>query len=164
MKSIAAISEWLGAGRPEPTERRRPEPPDDRLRALPGEETHLFVKIIDNTKIVRLADRKDWLQSLSVTGAALVGSLMACLLAVPSVYGLLAGRQVEYLRSEREQLQNQLIELKVKQARRLNPQNVEEWAAGSHFVPPTADREMWSLPSKEAEASLRPMQPKDAAH
>jgi hypothetical protein len=66
---------------------------------------------------------------------------------------MLASRRMEYLHEERTRLQSQLLELKVQEARRLNPQNVEEWA-GTQFVPATAEQILYAPPSKEAFASL----------
>ena len=79
MRSLAAVYDWLGAGRPEPEEEKqqRPEPPDYRLRALPREDIHLYVKPIDNTNVVRVVDKKDWMANIWVAGSALLCSLMS---------------------------------------------------------------------------------------
>jgi hypothetical protein len=153
MKSLSALYDWLGAGTPAAGGTQRREPPDYHLRSLPGEEIHLYIKNIDNTKLIRVVDKKDWATSISVTGAALFCSLVVSALVGPSCYGMLASRRVEYLHEERIRLQNQLLELKVQEARRLNPQNVEEWA-GTQFVPPAAGQVLYAPPSKEAVASL----------
>ncbi len=153
MKSLSALYDWLGADQPATGGSHRTEPPDYHLRSLPGEEIHLYVKNIDNTKLIRLVDKKDWATSISVTGAALVCSLVVSAMVGPSCYGMLANRRMEYLREERGRLQSQMLELRVQEARRLNPQHVEEWA-GTGFVTPTADQVLYSPPSKEAFASL----------
>jgi hypothetical protein len=153
MKSLSALYDWLGADHPSAGGSQRSEPPNYHLRSLPGEEIHLYVKNIDNSKLIRVVDKKDWATSVSVTGAALVCSLIVSAMVGPSCYGMLASRRMEYLREERSRLQNQLLELKVQEARRLNPQNVEEWA-GTQFVPPTAEQVLYAPPSKEAVASL----------
>ena len=73
MRSLAAVYDWLGAGRPEEEQHQRPEPPDYRLRALPREDIHLYVKPIDNTNVVRVVDKKDWMANIWVArlGAAM---------------------------------------------------------------------------------------------
>lgn len=153
MKSLSALYDWLGANHPAAAGSQRTEPPNFNLRGLPGEDIHLYVKNIDNTKLIRVVDKKDWATSVSVTGAALVCSLIVSALVGPSCYGMLASRRMEYLREERTRLQGQMLELKVQEARRLNPQNVEEWA-GTQFLPPTAEQVLYAPPSKEAVASL----------
>ena len=153
MKSLSALYDWLGANHPAAGGSQRTEPPNYHLRNLPGEEIHLYVKNIDNSKLIRVVDKKDWATSVSVTGAALVCSLIVSAMVGPSCYGMLANRRIEYLHEERMRLQSQLLELKVQEARRLNPQNVEEWA-GTQFVPPTAEQVVYAPPSKEAVASL----------
>ena len=153
MKSLSALYDWLGANHPAAGGSQRTEPPNYHLRNLPGEDIHLYIKNIDNTKLIRVVDKKDWATSVSVTGAALACSLIVSALVGPSCYGMLASRRMEYLREERTRLQSQLLELKVQEARRLNPQNVEEWA-GTQFLPPTAEQILYAPPSKEAVASL----------
>jgi len=143
----------MGTDHPAAGGRPRMEPPDYHLRNLPGEEIHLYIKNIDNSKLIRVVDKKDWATSVSVSGVALACSLVVSAMVGPSCYGMLASRRMEYLREERTRLQSQLLELKLQEARRLNPQNVEEWA-GTQFVPPTAEQVLYAPPSKEAVASL----------
>ena len=154
MRSLAAVYDWLGAGRAEEDERpQRPAPPDYRLRALPREDIHLYVKPIDNTNVVREVDKKDWMANIWVAGSALLCSLMISALVGPSCYGLLASRRIEYLREEHQRLQTQVLALRAQESRLLNPKNVEEWAAG-RFVPPTAEQVIYPPPSKETVARL----------
>ena len=104
MKSLSALYDWLGADHPATGGSHRTEPPNYHLRSLPGEEIHLYVKNIDNTKIIRVVDKKDWATSISVTGAALVCSLVVSAMVGPSCYGMLASRRMEFLREERARL------------------------------------------------------------
>ena len=153
MKSIAALCDWLGAGQLSDPEPRGPEPPDYRLRALPREEIDVYVKQIDNAKVVRLADKKDWWASVSATGIALLCSLLVSALAVPSCYSLMASRRVEFLRQERSALQSQLLDLRSQESRRLSPDAMEESARG-RFIEPRADSVFYAPPSKESVARL----------
>jgi hypothetical protein len=104
MKSLSALYDWLGADHPATGGSHRTEPPNYHLRSLPGEEIHLYVKNIDNTKLIRVVDKKDWATSVSVTGAALVCSLIVSAMVGPSCYGMLASRRMEYLHEERTRL------------------------------------------------------------
>ena len=153
MRSLAAVYDWLGAGKPEEPRDRRPNPPDYRLRALPREDIHLYVKSIDNTNVVRVVDKKDWTANIWAAGSALLGSLVVSALVGPTCYGLLASRRAEYLREEHGRLQTQVLELRAQESRLLNPKNVEEWA-GKRFAPPTAEQVIYPPPPKESVAQL----------
>ncbi len=153
MRSLAAVYDWLGAGRREEEQHQRPEPPDYRLRALPREDIHLYVKPIDNTNVVRVVDKKDWMANIWVASSALLCSLIVSALAGPACYGMLASRHVEYLRQEHARLQAQVLELRAQESRLLNPSNVEAWA-GKRFVAPTAEQVIYPPPSKETVARL----------
>src|SRR5271157_5378912 len=153
MRSLAAVYDWLGAGRPEEEQHQRPEPPDYRLRALPREDIHLYVKPIDNTNVVRVVDKKDWMANIWVAGSALLGSLIVSALVGPTCYGLLASGRVEYLKEEQARLQTQVLELRAQESRLLNPKNVEAWA-GKRFAPPTAEQVIYAPASKETVARL----------
>jgi hypothetical protein len=153
MRSLAAVYDWLGAARPEEEKQQPLEPPDYRLRALPREDIHLYVKPIDNTNVVRVVDKKDWMANIWVAGLTLVGSLLVSALAGPACYGMLASRHVEYLREEHSKLQAQVLELRAQESRLLNPKNVMEWA-GERFVAPTAEQVIYPPPPKETVARL----------
>ena len=153
MRSLAAVYDWLGAGRPDEDYDRGPEPPDYHLRALPREDIHLYVKIIDNTNVVREVDKKDWMKNIWVAGATLLASLMVSAMVGPTCYRILASKHVEDLREEHQRLQVQLLELRAKESHLLSPSNVEEWA-GQRFVPPTAEQVIYPPPPKETVARL----------
>ena len=71
MTSLAALFDWLAAGSPEGrTASRNGNATDFRLRTLPKEDIHVFVKSIDNSTVIRLVDNKDWLRSAGMAGRA----------------------------------------------------------------------------------------------
>jgi hypothetical protein len=151
MTNFVALFDWLAAGN---AAAQRKQPVNDcRLRALPKEEIHLYVKPIDNTRVVRLVDRKDWAASVGMAGGVVTASLLLILLLLPGGYSMMASRKLEQLRSEREQLVNTLKELRVREAQLLSPRQLEEWAGGK-FVDPPASSVVYALPSDEAVAAL----------
>lgn len=126
---------------------------DFRVRSLPKEEIHVYVKAIDNANVVRLVDNKDWRASAGMAGGVIAASLLLILLLLPGGYSLLASRRMEQLKSEREVLVNELRVLRSREAALLSPRQLEEWA-GEKFVNPTAAAVVFAPPSKGTVASL----------
>lgn len=154
MTSLAAIFDWLGAGRAVGrVAEHGAEAGDYRLRALPREEIHLYVKAIDNAKVVRLVDKKDWAASMGMAGGVIISSLLLIALLLPGGYNLLASRRMETLKAERQQLVNELRVLRSEEAALLSPQNLDQWA-GEKFVSPTAAAVVFAPPSKGTVAAI----------
>jgi hypothetical protein len=154
MTSLAALFDWLAAGRTlGQTAERGSGVEDFRLRSLPKEEIHVFVKSIDNSKVVRLVDRKDWMASLGMAAGVLFASLLLIALLLPGGYSLLASRRMERLKAEREALTNELRVLRIREAALLSPSQLEQWA-GSKFQNPTAASVVFAPPTKGTVASL----------
>lgn len=151
MTSLAALRDWLVAGKAIGQAGNRGG--EARLRPLPKEEIFLYVKAIDNRGVVRLADRKDWAASLSMTGSVLGASLLIILLLLPGGYTLAAGRRLEQLRNERLELMNELRVLRSREAGLTAPDKLVEYA-GSKFVEPSATQVIFAPPSRGTVASL----------
>lgn len=107
-----------------------------RLRPFANEDIFLFVKRIDNSRVVREADPKArgvaWKLIGSVVGAAML--LTGVLL--PSAYGLLAGYQIQSLRQEGQRLATEQSSLELKEAELLSPARMEELARLQQFIDP----------------------------
>jgi hypothetical protein len=107
-----------------------------RLRPFANEDIFLFVKRIDNTRVVREADPKArgvcWKLIGSVVGAAvlLIGVLL------PSAYGLLAGYQIQSLRQEGQRLATEQASLELKETELISPARMEELARLQQFIDP----------------------------
>ena len=107
-----------------------------RLRPFANEDIFLFVKRIDNTRVVREADPKArgvcWKLIGSVVGAAvlLIGVLL------PSAYGLLAGYQIQSLRQEGQRLATEQSSLELKETELISPARMEELARLQQFIDP----------------------------
>lgn len=154
MTSLAGLYDWLVAGKAAGKAAvRRREGQDYRLRALPREEIHFYVKEIDNTRLVRLPDRRDTASSMALAGGVVLAAALIVLVLTPGGYSLLASRQMERLKTEREHLVNTLRELRVEEARLLSPVQMEQWA-GEKFVEPAASAVVFAPPSEGTVASL----------
>ncbi|WP_321472451.1 hypothetical protein [uncultured Paludibaculum sp.] len=154
MTSLAALFDWLAAGKAmSSAAARRGNSTDFRLRQLPKEEIHLYVKSIDNSTVVRLVDKKDWLASVGMAGGVLTASLLLIATLLPGGYTLLAGHRMEQLKHDRDQMTNELRILRSKEASLLSPTQLEQWG-GHDFSTPTAASVIFAPPSKGAVASL----------
>ncbi len=155
MTSLAALFDWLAAGTPEGrAASRNGSGMDFRLRTLPKEDIHVFVKSIDNSTVIRLVDNKDWLKSAGMAGGVLLASVMLIALLMPGGFSLLASRQIGQLNNERDQLVNELRQVRTREAELLNPKQLEEWA-GQKFHNPAASAMIFAPPPQGTVASLQ---------
>jgi hypothetical protein len=125
-----------------------------RLRELPNERIHLFVKRIDNSRVVRAADPAGRTVCWKFIGGATLTVLLLVAVLLPSAYGTLAGFQLESLRTQKSQLEADLRLLEVEEARALSPERMEELARMQEYVDP-APGAVVHLPAKEAVAMNR---------
>jgi hypothetical protein len=155
MTTLAGIWELL-AGRAlakDAAAERAAQASEFRLRAVPREDIHLFVKPLDNTRVVRLVDRKDSVASLGVATSVPLASLLLIALLLPGGYSLLASRQMAKLQREREQLTNTIRDLRGQQAALMSPRKLDEWA-GTEYQSPKASAVIFAAP-EGAYASLQ---------
>jgi len=105
-----------------------------RLRKFPNEDVHLFVKRIDNSRVVRYSDprsrRKCW--NMIVSACAMAVFLTG--LFLPSVRGLLAGYNIEALRQEKQRLEKERTALEFAETKLLTIEHLHELAEQQQFV------------------------------
>ncbi len=153
MTSLAALFDWLAAGKTAQRAQVSGNPASARLRALPKEEIHLFVKTLDNSRVVRLVDKQDWLHTIGMTCTALTVTVLAIALLLPGGYNLLMSRRVEMLKAQRDMRINELRMLRSQEAALLSPAQLQIWG-GERFVTPTAASVIFAPPAG-AVASLK---------
>ena len=153
MTSLAALFDWLAAGKAVQRARVGGNQAGSRLRTLPKEEIHLFVKAVDNSRVVRLVDKRDWLQTIGVTCTAITVTVMAIALLLPGGYNLLMSRKVELLKAQRDTRINTLRQLRSEEATLISPQQLQMWG-GDKFVTPTAASVIFAPPIGGTVASL----------
>jgi len=127
---------------------------DFRLRALPREDIQLFVKRIDNTRMVRVVDTRDWFASVSMSAGVVAAAVMLILLLVPGGYSLLASRNMERLREERIQLNNELQMVRIKEAQLRSAKSLKTWEH-RQFVEPAATAVVFAPPTQDAVAAVK---------
>jgi len=111
-----------------------------RVRAYPNEDVFLFLKRIDNSRVLRqsnpLARRAYW----RIVGAACLALLLSVSVLLPRAYGVLAGYQIHGLERERDQLMIDQQTLEAEEARMLSPERLEELARIQEFVDPPPEK------------------------
>ena len=124
-----------------------------KLRAVPNEDVYMFVKRIDNSRVVKQADpgarARDWklLGTASFAAAALVGVLL------PSAYGLMAGYQLNQLQREHERLVSERSKLEIEEAKLVSAERLQELANMQEFIDPSPDRTVY-LPKSDSSLAL----------
>jgi hypothetical protein len=110
-----------------------------RLRTFANEDIFLFVKHIDNTRVVRLADPESGRHAWKAIGTMVAAVVLVILVLMPSAYGTLAGYQIERLRLEGEKLAAQRAQLELQEAALLSPERMRELARQQQFIDPGPD-------------------------
>ena len=118
------------------------------VRAFANEDIYFFIKHIDNSRLVRQSDPQArgvcWKMIGSVGAAALL--LIGVLL--PSAYGLLAGYQIQALRSEAQRLAGEQASLELQEAKLVSPARMEQLARQQQFIDPEPEKVVY-LDSKD---------------
>src|ERR1700686_767226 len=70
------------------------------LRAFANEDIYFFVKRIDNSRVVRQTDPQAGGVCWKMIGSVGAASLLLIGVLLPSAYGLLAGYQIQFFKSE----------------------------------------------------------------
>lgn len=138
MASLALLNRFQGSKTADAGNEALLEAGDEQfsVRSIPAEEMYLFVKDIDNSRVVREADPKAsgaaW--RLIMTGGMIVTLLVGVLL--PSAYGKIAGYRIENLRAERTRLLTEKSALEVEEQALLSPERLQYLADQQKLVDP----------------------------
>lgn len=124
------------------------------LRALPNEDIYLYIKKIDNTRVIRETDPRAGASCWKTIGGFSMGVVMVVGLAVPSAYSLLAGYQIHALDQEKERLTRELSILELEEAQLLSPERLAEVAKALHFIDPAPARVQYLNPGADGTVAL----------
>jgi hypothetical protein len=114
-----------------------------RLRPIPNESLFLFVKSIDNSRVVRQADpRARWSVVKFIGSSFGVAVVLVCLL-LPHAYGLMANYQIEALKQEHRMLSEQRDALEVEEASLTSTERLLEHARQREFEVPAPRDEIY---------------------
>ncbi len=92
MATFAGIWEWFIAGK---AVAAHPAHGEFRVRPLPKEDIHLFVKDFDNSRVARLVDTSDRMATFGVATTVPLVALLFIALLLPGGYNLLASRRID---------------------------------------------------------------------
>ena len=121
------------------------------VRVFPNEDLYLFVKRIDNSRLVRQADPQARGDCWKMIGSAGVAAMLLIGVLLPSAYGLLAGYRIQSLKEEGKRLATEQASLELREAKLLSPARMEELARIQQFVDPEAQKVVY-LDSKNGSA------------
>src|SRR5271154_2395126 len=107
-----------------------------QLRSFPNEDVYFFVKKIDNSEVVRESDPAARTTCWRVIGSCVAAAVLLIAVFLPSLYGLIAGYQLEALTQERQHLEIERSSLQLEESRLMSPQRLEELARKQQFIDP----------------------------
>jgi hypothetical protein len=110
------------------------------LRAIANEDVYLFVKHIDNTRVVREADPEARGTCWKLAGSVVAAVVLLIGVLLPSAYGLLAGYQIQSLKREGDRMATEQASLELKEAALVSPARMEQLAQQQEFVDPPAQK------------------------
>lgn len=111
-----------------------------RLRALPNDDIYFYSKRIDNSRVVRQADPAARGECWSAVAAVGLLLMLGASVIAPHVGSILAGYQLESLKSERQTLVDQMRALDVKEAALLSPERLNNLARTRSLAAPAPDQ------------------------
>ena len=109
------------------------------LRPMPNETIHVFVKKIDNTRVVKEADPKSSVSCWKTIGTACLAAVAIVGLIVPIADSYLAGYSVTEMDREINSLRNELDRLSAREAQLTSPTALAVAARNQVFVDPTPE-------------------------
>jgi hypothetical protein len=106
---------------------------------FPNEDVYLYVKHIDNSRVLREADPEARKVCWRLIGSSFAFAMLVIGLLLPSLNGLIAGYRMEALRQERQRLELDRASLELAETRLLSPARLEELARMQRFVDPAPE-------------------------
>jgi len=107
--------------------------------AFPNEDVFLYVKRIDNSRVLREADPAARKICWSLIGSTFAFAVVVIALLLPTLNRLMAGYKMEALRQERQRLELDRAALELQETKLLSPARLEELARMQRFVDPAPE-------------------------
>ena len=126
---------------------------DFDLRSLPNEDVYLYVKRIDNSRVVRQADPKARARDWKLIGGATISAAVLIGILLPGAYSLMAGYQLSNLQQENHKLQVERTQLELEEARLVSTERLEQIAKDMQLVDPAPDSTIY-LDKKDSSLAL----------
>jgi hypothetical protein len=106
---------------------------------FPNEDVYLYIKHIDNSRVLREADPAARKVCWRLIGSSFAFAVLVIGLLLPSLNQLMAGYRMEALRQERQRLELDRASLELAETRLLSPARLEELARMQRFVDPAPE-------------------------
>ena len=106
---------------------------------FPNEDVYLYVKRIDNSRVLREADPAARKTCWRLIGSSFAFAALVIGLLLPSLDRLMAGYRLEALRQERTRLELDRAALELSETKLLSPARLEELARTQRFVDPAPE-------------------------
>lgn len=119
--------------------RKRTEAGRYHLRPMPNEDIHVFVKKIDNTRVVREQDPKANASAWRTISMAGIFALVVVGLIVPIANSYLAGYTVAEIEKQNSQLESQLARLSVREAELTSVDALARAAKNQKYLDPAPE-------------------------
>jgi hypothetical protein len=107
--------------------------------AFPNEDVYLYIKHIDNSRILREADPAARQICWRLIGSSFAFAAIVIALLLPSLNRLMAGYKMEALRQERQHLELDRASLELAETKLLSPARLEQLARMQRFVDPAPE-------------------------
>jgi hypothetical protein len=147
MATLAAIFRRPGAGlvaRAQSPAAERPAGDPQRLRPLFCEDVYLYVKKIDNSRVVRQADPQARSRCARAVAVSVATAVLLIALMLPTGLNVMAGYQISDLERQRTALESQRKLLLLEEARMLNPARMHQLATDLKMVDPDPGRVIYT--------------------
>lgn len=115
----------------------------NHLRPIPNEDLYLFVKSIDNSRVVRQADPQAGWSVVKFIGSSFGVALLLVALMLPHAWGLMANYQIEALKQEQRKLAEERDSLEVEEASLTSTERLLEYARQRDFDIPAPQDEIY---------------------
>ena len=106
---------------------------------FPNEDVYLYVKHIDNSRVLREADPAARKACWRLIGSSFAFAVLVIGLLLPSLNRMMAGYHMEALRQERQRLELDRASLELAETKLLSPARLEELARMQRFVDPAPE-------------------------
>ncbi len=110
-----------------------------QVPAFPNEDVYLYVKHIDNSRVLREADPAARKTCWRLIGSSFAFAVIVIALLLPSLNRLMAGYKMEALRQERQRLELDRASLELAETKLLSPARLEQLARSQRFVDPAPE-------------------------
>lgn len=139
MATLAWLFENKVSGTVSRTSRTRQAQDRYHLRPMPNEDIHVFVKKIDNTRVVREQDPKANASAWKTISVACLGALIVIGMIIPIANSYLAGYAVTEIEKQNNQMKAELARLSVRESELTSLEALARAAKNQTFLDPTPE-------------------------